>query len=293
MKLLNLNNNYKATLSVILSAILFAFCVPVSKLLSPKISSTIMGGLLYLGAGLGLYFTTIIKRQNIELTLTKKELPYIIAMVLLDISAIILLMLGISKTTGANASLLGNFELVATSFVACIFFKELLSKRIWISVILITIACIILSFDGMNSFIFNIGSIFVLLSALCWGIENNCTKMLSIKDIRQITMIKGIFSGLGSLAIALVIGSNFPEIKYIVALLLLGFISYGVSVCLYIYAQRFLGAAKTASYYATSPFWSVVFCLMFLGETPSIQFYIALIIMIIGTTLIFYSTKNS
>lgn len=293
MKLLNLNNNYKATLSVILSAILFAFCVPVSKLLSPKISSTIMGGLLYLGAGSGLYFTTIIKKQNIELKLTKKELPYIIAMVLLDISAIILLMLGVSKTTGANTSLLGNFELVATSFVACIFFKELFSKRLWISVILITIACIILSFDGMNSFIFNIGSIFVLLSALCWGIENNCTKMLSIKDIRQITMIKGIFSGLGSLAIALVIGSNFPEIKYIIALLLLGFISYGVSVCLYIYAQRFLGAAKTASYYATSPFWSVVFCLMFLGETPSIQFYIALIIMIIGTTLIFYSTKNS
>lgn len=293
MKHLNIDDKHKAVLSVMLSAILFALCVPISKLLLPKTSSTVMGGLLYFGAGLGLCLTNIIKKQNIELKLTSKELPYIIAMILLDISAIILLMLGISKTTGANVSLLGNFELVATSIVACLFFKEFLSKQLWIAVFLITVACSILTFEGKGCFIFNIGSLLVLLSAFCWGIENNCTRMLSVKDTRQITMIKGLFSGMGSIVIALIIGAPFPEIKYFIGILVLGFISYGISVCLYIYAQRFLGAAKTASYYATSPFWSVLFCLLLLGEKPSIQFYIALVIMLIGTMLVFHSTQKS
>ncbi len=293
MKFLKLNNNCKAVLSAILSAILFAICIPCSKILSAKVSSILMGSLLYLGAGIGLWLSIMIKKTNIKLSLTLKELPYMISMVVLDISAIILLMAGVSKTTGANASLIGNFELVATTIIAAIFFKEILSKKTWTAVLLITISCIILTFEGNKSITFNLGSILVLLSALCWGFENNCTRKLSIKDTRQITIIKGIFSGLGSLIIATYTGSNFPEIKYIITALLVGIVSYGISVSLYIYAQRFLGASKTASLFASSPFWGVFFCLIFLKEKPTLQFFAALFLMITGTIILLYNTKKS
>lgn len=287
------NQNKIAAVSALFSAILFAICIPFAKLLGNHIPSAIMGGLLYLGAGIGLLITLIIKQGKPNLSLTKKELPYIIAMIILDISAILFLMFGICKTTGANASLLGNFELVATTLAAFVIFKEAISKRLFLAIALITAASIILTFEGSGSFVFNIGSILVLLSCICWGFENNCTRMLSIKDTRQITIIKGCFSGIGGLIIAFLIGESLPEIKWAILAMLLGFISYGVSVSLYIYAQRFLGAAKTGAIFSSAPFFGVIFSLMLLGEKPLPQFYIALLIMLIASALIIRDTQNS
>ena len=289
----HLKNKTIAVLSAILSAIMFAICVPCAKLSGNYVQPVIMGGLLYLGAGLGLLVTMIIKKSTPELSLTRKELPYATCMVFLDISAIILLMAGISKTTGANASLLGNFELAATLLAAYFIFKETISKKLFTAIILITIACIILTFEGRGSFIFNIGSVLVLLSAVCWGLENNFTRQLSIKDTRQITIIKGICSGIGSIIIAFIAGEKLPQLNWLFLTLLLGFISYGLSVSLYIYAQRFLGASKTGAYFSTAPFFGVVFCLLILGERPMPQFYLALLIMILGSFLVVCDTKNS
>lgn len=293
MKFLNLNKISLANCSAFGSAILFAICVPFAKKLGNYLPSVMMGGLLYLGAGFGLLITFGLKKGKSDLSLTKKEIPYVIAMVILDILAIISLMLGISVTTGANAALLGNFELVATSLVAFLFFKENISSKLLIAVVLITLASIILTFEGVGSFVFNLGSILVLLSCICWGLENNCTRKLSVKDTRQITIIKGCFSGLGGLIISFLIGETLPEIKWAVLVLLLGFVSYGVSVSLYIYAQRFLGAAKTGAFFSVAPFLGVIFSLIFLGEKPLFQFYIAFLIMLVATILIVRDNHNS
>jgi len=286
-------NSFIATISAILSAFVFAISIPFAKIFSNHIEPLIAGGLFYLGAGLGLLITLIFFKKDRNLNLDKKDLPYAISMVLLDICAISLLMLSFSHTTGANISLIGNFELVATTFFAFFIFKERISKKLFLAIILITTACIILNFEGSESFVFNFGSFLVLLSALCWGLENNCTRMLSKKDTRQITTIKGIFSGFGSLALAILFNLPFPHIKWIISALIVGFLSYGLSVCFYIYAQRFLGAAKTGAYYSIAPYFGVIFCLVFLKEHPQAQLYSALFIMIIGGILTVLDSKNS
>ncbi len=294
MKLKSLNNRILlAYLSAFLCAILFAVCIPFAKLLNQHIPSLLMGALLYFGAGVGLLITFIVKRTRTDLIPAKKDLPYICAMVIFDISAITLLMYGILKTTGANASLLGNFELVATSLIAYGFFGEKISKNFFIAIILITVASIILSFEKQGAFIFNSGSLLVLLSCICWGFENNCTCKLSLKDTRAITLIKGIFSGLFGLLCSFFMSVDFPRLKWVLAVLVLGFISYGLSVCLYIYAQRFLGAVKTAAVYSTAPFFGVIFSLVLLREKPLIQFYIALFIMFIAVILAVRDAHNS
>ena len=293
MKYWSSNNISSGTISAIISALLFGVCVPFAKLLEQNIPCAALGGFLYLGAGVGLFITILFKKNKKGLNLTIKELPYIAGMVILDISAIVLLMFGILYTTGSNASLLGNLELAATSLIACLLFKEKISKKLWFSIFIIITACMILSFEGKNSIVFNYGSILVILSAIFWGLENNFTKKLSIKDTRQITVIKGVFSGVGGLVIAHIIRETMPEIKYIFLALLLGFISYGVSVSLYIYAQRYIGAAKTATYFALAPFFGVLFSLFILKEIPNIQFYIALLLMLTGTILVIRDSKNS
>lgn len=279
----------KAIFYAILAAILYAINSPISKILLEKIPATIMAAFLYLGAGIGLFIIGLIQKKTgkaqKELPLTKKELPYTIGMVALDIAAPIFLMLGLTRTTAANASLLNNFEIVATSIIALCIFKEAISKRLWISITLVTLASIILSVEDVSSFSFSFGSLFVLFACICWGFENNCTRMLSSKNPLQIVIIKGFGSGLGSLIIAFISGETITNILYILIALVLGFVAYGLSIFFYIYAQRDLGAAKTSTYYAVAPFIGVALSLIIFKEIPTISFIIALLIMIIGTYL--------
>lgn len=274
-----------ATFYAILAAALYAINAPVSKLLLEQIPSTIMAGLLYLGAGSGMYLMERFHKNRDEQPLTRKELPYTAAMVVLDIAAPIFLMVGLSKSSAATASLLNNFEIVATSLIALFLFQEAVSKRLWLAIILVTISSILLSVEDVGSLTFSWGSAFVLLACVCWGFENNCTRMLSTKNPAQIVIIKGFGSGIGALVLAVAIGERYFHIGYMALALLLGFVAYGLSIYFYIYAQRDLGAAKTSTYYAVSPFIGAGLSLLIFRELPSGIFLFALILMAGGTYL--------
>ena len=285
---------YKAISFAILAAALYAISSPISKLLLEEIPPTLMASFLYLGAGLGMFIVDFIShkkyKEKTEARLTKQELPFTIGMVVLDIAAPIFLMVGLTTTSAANASLLNNFEIVATSLIALVIFKEHISKRLWVAIFLITVSSIVLSVEDISSFSFSFGSILVLLACVCWGLENNCTRKLSVKDPLEIVVIKGFGSGIGSLLIGLILGERTNNITYIVAALILGFFAYGLSIFFYIYAQRYLGAAKTSAYYAISPFIGAGLSLIIFREIPTTSFVIALIIMIIG--MFFASTEE-
>ena len=120
-----MNKRNLATFFAILAAALYAINIPVSKLLLEHVQPTMMAAFLYLGAGIGLFFYGKLSGEKEKgESLTKAELPYTVGMVVLDIAAPILLMLGLQRTDSANASLLNNFEIVATSLIAFFAFKE-------------------------------------------------------------------------------------------------------------------------------------------------------------------------
>lgn len=283
-----------ATFYAILAAALYAINIPLSKLMLGHIETTMMAALLYLGAGVGMIVYSLAKSKlshsRPKEPLTKKELPYTVAMVVLDIAAPIFLMLGISQTTSANVSLLNNFEIVATSIIALTIYKEMISQRLWLAIALVTVASVILSFEGTDAFVLNAGSIYVIAACICWGFENNCTKMISHKSSEEIVVIKGCFSGLGSFIIALVIGEMVPDVAWCLAAMVLGFVAYGMSINFYIMAQKDLGAAKTSAFYSISPFLGVAFSMILVGERPSLQFYVALVVMIISTVIMVLDT---
>ena len=125
----------------------------------------------------------------------------------------------------------------------------------------------------------------MLLACVCWGFENNCTRMLSTKNPLEIVVIKGVGSGMGALVLALAMGERFPALIYVLGALLLGFVAYGLSIYFYIYAQRDLGASKTSTYYAVAPFVGAGLSLLIFWELPSVSYLVALAIMIAGTWL--------
>ena len=125
----------------------------------------------------------------------------------------------------------------------------------------------------------------VLGATICWGIENNCTRQIADKDPLQIVMVKGLGSGLGALMVAWAIGERLVGAEWMIASMLLGFVAYGLSIYYYTYAQRVIGAARTSAYYAIAPFIGVVLSMLILGERPNWIFFVALVIMLVGTRL--------
>lgn len=275
----------QAIIYAVLAAVFYAVSTPVSKLLLQYVSPTMMAAFLYLGAGIGIGLISVRHRNPDSQRLSKSDLPYTIGMIALDIIAPILLMNGVARTTAANASLLNNFEIAATAAIAFFAFHESISKRMWAALLLITVSSIVLSFEGYESLQFSSGSFMVIGAAACWGLENNCTRMISSKDTYEIVTLKGLCSGTGSLLIALIIGEKFPSVSSTIMILLLGFVAYGLSIFTYIRAQEVIGAAKTSAFYALAPFIGALLSLILLHEQLSQSYIPGLLLMIAGSVL--------
>lgn len=282
----------KSIMLAILAALFYAINTPLSKLLLTTVPPTFMASFLYLGAGIGvgiMYLFHYAAEDRSE-RLSKSDLPYTIGMIVLDIAAPILMMLGIKHGTASNVSLLGNFEIVATTLIALLVFKESVSPKLWLAIGFITVSSVLLTFEGAGSFQFSIGSLFVILATLCWGLENNCTRKISDKSTYEIVMLKGIFSGLGAFAIACIAGEKLPGFKYIILAMILGFVAYGLSIFSYVRAQRNLGAAKTSAFYAIAPFAGSLLAFVIVGEKLSVAYLVALGLMLIGTIFVIWDT---
>lgn len=271
------------------AAFLYGISSPVSKILLESIPPALLATLLYLGAGVGMCGISLVQiagnRTVREAPLRRNDLPYVVGMIGLDIAAPVLLMFGLTMTTAANASLLNNFEIVTTVVIAFLIFREAVDRRLWVAIMLIVSASIILTVEDLNSFTFSAGSILVLLACVAWGFENNCTRMLSLKNPIEIVVIKGFGAGCGALILSLLAREVTTDIGAVGAALLLGFFAYGLSIYLYVLAQRSLGAARTSAFYAVAPFIGVGLSLVIFKTPLTISFAIASLIMILGAYL--------
>lgn len=288
-----MNKKILAIAFAVLAAVLYAINIPFSKLLLSSIAPTMMASYLYLGAGVGvgiLFFITGRKQKDQFEKYTKKDLPYLLGMVLLDIIAPILLMFGLLDSASSNASLLNNFEIVCTSIIALAIFKEKVSPKMWIAIFLITLSSFVLSFEDITAFKLSWGAILVLLATLCWGLENNCTRNLSGKNTYSVVTIKGIFSGLGSLVVALCLKEDFASGIYILFAMLLGFVAYGLSIFFYVKAQGIIGASKTSAYYSIAPFVGTLLSCIVFKENLAWTYFVGLAIMVLGALIVLLDT---
>lgn len=292
-------------LLAILAALFYGISAPFSKLLLTYISPTWMAALLYLGAGFGMLVIRLIRDKasegarvkrdaqssgaepsaHKEAPITRRELPYVAAMIALDIAAPILMMLGLRHTVPATASLLNNFEIAATSAIALLFFHEAVGRRMGLAIALLTLGSAMLTIKDIETLSLSYGALLIVSACICWGLENNCTRMLSLKDPMQIVVIKGIGSGLGALVIAGLSGASFPGLVPILLAMLLGLVAYGLSIYLYILAQRQLGAARTSAYYAFAPFLGAAVSFAVFSQSPGPSFFLALPFMLLGAYL--------
>lgn len=285
-------SNIYTMIQAILAAILFGASAPISKLLLGEIQPIPMAALLYLGSGIGLLLFRIIQRLNrnysvVEAKINKSDTKWLIGAIIAGgVIAPIVLMFSLQNTPASTASMLLNFEGVSTTLIAALAFKEAIGRRIWLAVASITTASILLSWNFTGEWGFSIGSLGVLLACTLWGIDNNFTRNISAKDPLITVTIKGLGAGLFSLLLAFITQSSFPSIKIMLVAMLLGCFSYGLSIVLFIFAMRSLGASRTSAFFGTAPFVGTILSFLLFSEMPNILFYISLPIMIAGAVLI-------
>lgn len=273
----------------IIAALLFGASAPFAKSLLGDIEPVSLAGFLYLGSGLILLIIKVVQKaiiKNIasEARLERADLGWLAGAILAGgIGAPIVQLFGLRSTPGATASLLLNFESVATTLIAALVFKEQVGRRALRAILLITLASILLSVNINQGWGFSIGSLGIIGACILWGIDNNFTRNISAKNPQSIVMFKGLIAGSFSLMLSLILGNKLPQIGIILKSLLLGSLSYGVSITLFIRAMRGLGASRTSALFATSPLAGIVLSFLLLHESPTIMILIAFPLMVLGT----------
>lgn len=283
-------NNISYILQALVAAVFFGASAPISKLLLTDVPPVLMAAFLYLGSGTGISLIKLTQRMTSnhkEAGIKSPDVKWLAAAILSGgIAAPIILMISLKNTPASTASLLLNFEGVGTTLIALFFFRESISRRALAAIFAITLASIFLSTNFKGGFGFSLGALGILVACVLWGADNNFTRNISAKDPLTIVAWKGLVAGTFSLILGLVLGQQVPALATILSILLLGFLSYGLSTMLFIYSMRGLGAARTSALYGTAPLAGVLLSFVIFKDSLTLLFGIAAILMMGGALLL-------
>ncbi len=282
---------YRAGIAkALVAALLFAISIPVAKLFLGEMRPQWLAAWLYLGSGVGLAIRAWLSRRTAptEAPLQYRHLVFLTAAIICGgVVAPVFLLIGLQKTPASSSSLLLNFEGVFTGLIAWSVFHENLGWRIVLGMAAIAAAGVLLAWNGPATLAGMSGPLAIIAACLCWALDNNFTQKISDADPVRIAMIKGLTAGAVNAAIAAITRQSTPPPTAIAGGAVLGFISYGLSLVLYISALRVLGTARAGNYFATAPFFGAGLGVFVLGEPMSMQLFAAALLMAVGLWLHF------
>ncbi|MFY9183635.1 MAG: DMT family transporter [Limnohabitans sp.] len=272
----------------IAAAVLFGASTPLSKMLVGDVSPVLLGGLLYLGSGVGLGLFRMLRDKGWKPSgIQAREWPWLLGAIFFGgVLGPVALMYGLTTVSGSAASLMLNLESVLTALLAWMVFKENADKRIVLGMVAIVAGGAVLTWQpvgaGSSSFA---GLAAIGIACLCWAIDNNLTRKVSASDAVFIASSKGLLAGLLNSAVAIGIGGSLPTPQTTVLAMVVGLLGYGISLVFFVLALRGLGTARTGAYFSTAPFIGSAVSLLFLGETATPLFWIASALMGLGVWL--------
>jgi drug/metabolite transporter (DMT)-like permease len=270
----------------ILSAILFGMSPVACKAIVGQMPSSLLAGLLYIGSGLGL--TGVVLRQttpvyDILSSLSWRQWANLAgAIVSGGVAAPLFLAYGIRYGTATEVSLLLNFETVATTLLAWMIFHEHIGYRVWIGKLFIICASILVVLTGSGELQLSISGLSVIAACLLWGIDNNLTRELESLPASLLACMKGWSAGLFNVLLSLFLFRSPVTAFQVSGALVIGALSFGASLVLFIHALREIGSARTSTWFASGPFIGTILSVIVLGERPPGEYWVAALVMLSG-----------
>ena len=273
-----------------MAAFLWGLSMPLAKGMLGVVSPQILAGLFYLGSGIGLALSRRLVRRggaSKEAPLTRTDLPWLLGSIVVGgLAAPVLLFAGLQRTLLSDASLLLNLEVVFTVILAGIIFHENIGRRVGAGVIAILLGCVIISWQPTVAGLRLLGPLVIVAACLCWAIDNNLLQKLAACDPREVATIKGLVAGAVNFSLGLWLGGSLPSPAWTLSALLVGFLTYGLSLICYVLALRKLGTARTGAYFSTNPFVGAVAGLLLWHDPFTITLAIGSIAMVLGIFLL-------
>lgn len=286
---------HRAVLPALGAAILFGASTPFAKQLIGDGLATwspfLLAGLLYLGSGIGLTLIRLIRDRGwMSADLPQHEWPWLLGAIAFGgVLGPLLLMVGLSHTTAATASLFLNLESVLTAALAWLVFRENTDRRIVLGMVLIVAGGGVLAWPtgeiSAVTLTSGIGPLALTGACLAWAIDNNLTRKVSASDALFIAGSKGLVAGCVNTGLGFVLGAAMPTATLVPSAMLIGFLGYGLSLVLFVLALRGLGTARTGAYFSTAPFVGAALSIGVFGEPTSMSFWVAAALMAAGVWL--------
>ncbi|MDB5955487.1 DMT family transporter [Ramlibacter sp.] len=275
------------------AALLFGASTPLAKLLVGTTHPLLLAGLLYLGSSVGLALLLAVRvlrsrpgpADGATMRIPARDIPWLAGAILFGgVLGPALLMVGLTRTSGASASLLLNVEGVLTAVLAWVVFGENADRRVVLGMVAIVAGGALLAWEPGGA-AFSGGALLVVAACLCWAIDNNLTRKVSANDAMLLACLKGALAGAGNTALAVAAGAHLPTWPAVASSLLVGFFGYGLSLMLFVVGLRTLGTARTGAYFSVAPLFGVLISLAVWPEAPGPLFWVAAALMAVGVWL--------
>lgn len=282
----------QAYTTALLSALLFGAAAPLSKPLLTHLSAFQLAGLLYLGAALGV-FVLILRQRKITLPWqldAKNALRLAGAVILGGVAGPLALMAGLRLASASSVSVWLNLEMIATAILGHVFFKDHLTRRGWLAAGGVLAAALLLAWGEGSAGVH--AGLLVALACVCWGVDNHLTALIDGISPAQSTFWKGLAAGSTNLAIGMAIAPLLSPPGIVVTGVMIGMLSYGVSIVLYIASAQQLGATRSQLIFSSAPFWGILLALVLLGEPFTPQLGLATGVLA-GSLLVLFREQHS
>lgn len=267
------------------SAVLFGVSTPMAKLLVGTTDPWLLAGMLYLASGLGLSLLRLIRPME-RTPVGRSEWGWLAGAIACGgVLGPVLLMWGLTATTGSAAALLLNAEGVFTALLAWFVFHENVDRRIAIGMAAIVAGAVLLSWSGPVGSGPGWGAPAILGACACWALDNNLTRKVSLADPVRIAGFKGLAAGTVNTALALAMHADLPSPLAAGVTAIVGFMGYGVSLVLFVVALRDLGTARAGAYFSVAPFVGALLAVILFDEPVTVRLALATLLMAAGVAL--------
>jgi drug/metabolite transporter (DMT)-like permease len=254
----------RGSLLAVGAAVLFGLTTPIVAHLGAGVGAFATAALLYAGAATG---SSLRRRGRDESRVRLRHAPRLVAVAVFGaVLAPALFAWGLQRSGALATSLLLNLEAAFTVLLARIVYREPIGRRVLVACVLMTAAGALLPLrlEGQGAWT-AVGLLAVAAATLGWALDNTLTRPLAELDPRSVVFWKATGGAVLSTGLAFAMRDAWPSLAFFAALLVCGATGYGLSLRLYLGAQRILGAARTGSLFAVAPFVGAA-CAFALGD---------------------------
>lgn len=267
------------------AAVLFGLSTPLVQHFGQGLGAFTTAALLYAGAAV---VALLMRRSSVrEAGLQRSDLPRVVAMA--GFGAVlgpVALAWGLQRTSGPSASLMLTLEAVFTAVFAWRLYGETMDKRVGAAVLLLLAGGVVLVLEqGLAGDTQVLGLLAVFAATAAWGVDNTLSRGVAERDPGQVVGVKSSLGVMATVTLAYALAEPRPGWVAVGLLFTVGATGYGLSLYLYLLAQRAFGAGRTGSVFAFAPFIGALGAWAWGSRTGTWMLVVGGCLMLVGVAL--------